>query len=103
MEGVGQMAKAKGSSTKGSSTKKASSTVSGTPTEQPEAAHAIPKSAEAPAQPVVVTEERYRLIAEAAYLRAETRGFRGGDPVVDWLEAEMEVNRRLMPQGQGGY
>ncbi len=37
-------------------------------------------------------EERYRLIAEAAYRRAEERGFVGGDPVADWLEAEREVD-----------
>jgi hypothetical protein len=39
--------------------------------------------------------ERHRLIAEAAYYRAQRRGFRGGDPVQDWLEAESEVVVRL--------
>jgi len=37
-------------------------------------------------------EERWRRIAEAAYLRAEQRGFQGGDPVADWLAAEAEVD-----------
>ncbi len=40
-------------------------------------------------------EERRRLIAEAAYLRAEQRGFIGGDPVQDWMEAEADLDSRL--------
>jgi hypothetical protein len=43
----------------------------------------------------VSPEERYRMIAEAAYLRAERRGFAEGSPEQDWLEAEAEVDRRL--------
>jgi hypothetical protein len=39
--------------------------------------------------------ERERMIAEAAYYRAEQRGFQGGDPVQDWIEAETEVERSL--------
>jgi hypothetical protein len=35
------------------------------------------------------------LIAEAAYFRAEARGFAGGDPVRDWLAAEAEVDAVL--------
>jgi predicted nucleic acid-binding Zn-ribbon protein len=35
------------------------------------------------------------MIAEAAYFRAAARGFRGGDPVGDWLAAENEVNAQL--------
>lgn len=38
-------------------------------------------------------EQRRKLIAERAYLRAERRGFVGGDPVADWLESEKEVDR----------
>src|SRR3569832_1584601 len=40
-------------------------------------------------------EEREKMIAQAAYLRAEQRGFMGGDPVADWLEAEAEIDSRL--------
>jgi cell division septum initiation protein DivIVA len=43
----------------------------------------------------VTAEERQRMIAEAAYFRAERRGFVGGDPVQDWLEAEAEIDRML--------
>jgi hypothetical protein len=39
-------------------------------------------------------EERYRMIAEAAYYRAQRRGFLG-DPLQDWLEAEVEVATKL--------
>jgi hypothetical protein len=42
----------------------------------------------------VTERERRQMIAEAAYFRAEKRGF-GGDPVADWIEAEAEVDRKL--------
>jgi len=43
------------------------------------------------------TSERDRMIATAAYFRAEKRGFSGNeaDAVQDWLEAEREVNNKL--------
>jgi hypothetical protein len=40
--------------------------------------------------------ERQRLIAEAAYLMAEQRGFEEGDPAQDWINAEEEINRKLL-------
>lgn len=43
----------------------------------------------------ISAEQREQMIAEAAYLRAERRGFNGGDPVQDWIEAEREVDARL--------
>ena len=33
-----------------------------------------------------------QMIREAAYFRAEARGFVGGDPVEDWLAAEAEID-----------
>jgi len=45
--------------------------------------------------PVVTGDIRRALIAETAYLRAERRGFQGGDPVADWLESEKEVDLLL--------
>lgn len=47
--------------------------------------------------------ERRRMIADAAYYRAERRGFSGGDPVADWLEAEAEVEARLREPGGGDF
>lgn len=43
----------------------------------------------------VTPEERYNMIAEAAYYRAESRGFVGGDPAQDWVEAEAEIDAAL--------
>jgi len=39
--------------------------------------------------------QRRQMIAEAAYFRAEKRGFSGGDELRDWFEAESEVDRQL--------
>lgn len=44
---------------------------------------------------VISPDERHRMIALAAYYRAEQRGFMNGDPLQDWLEAEAEVTTRL--------
>jgi Protein of unknown function (DUF2934) len=38
---------------------------------------------------------REKMIAVAAYFRAEHRGFNCGDPVEDWLAAEAEVDAML--------
>lgn len=43
----------------------------------------------------VTPGQRRQMIAEAAYFRAERRGFVGGDPVRDWCEAEAEVDEQL--------
>jgi hypothetical protein len=43
----------------------------------------------------VTPEERWRMVAEAAYLRAESRGFSGGNPTDDWLAAEEEIDKIL--------
>ena len=40
----------------------------------------------------ISTEERERMIREAAYYRAQQRGFQPSDPMADWLAAEAEVN-----------
>jgi hypothetical protein len=40
-------------------------------------------------------EDRQRLIAEAAYLRAERRGFQPGGELEDWLAAEIEIDALL--------
>lgn len=37
-------------------------------------------------------EERLRMIEEAAYYRAQQRGFEGGNEMQDWLDAEAEIN-----------
>jgi hypothetical protein len=43
----------------------------------------------------VTNSQRQQMIAEAAYFRAERRGFNGGDTVRDWCEAEAEIDAEL--------
>ncbi len=44
------------------------------------------------ASTAVSAEERHRLISEAAYYRAEQRGFLRGCELQDWLDSEAEVD-----------
>jgi hypothetical protein len=56
------------------------------------------KQATAPKKPKskrVDQQERLRMIAEAAYLRAEARGFQSGHEDEDWLAAETEVDAHI--------
>jgi Protein of unknown function (DUF2934) len=39
----------------------------------------------------ITAEQRYRMIAEAAYYIAEKRGFAPGDPSRDWADAEAQI------------
>jgi hypothetical protein len=57
----------------------------------------IPKK-ESPPAPISEppsAQEIYRLIRETAYFKAEARHFAPGVELQDWLEAEMEVRKRL--------
>ena len=45
--------------------------------------------------PTMTADQRRSMIQMAAYLRAEKRGFKGGDPVKDWVDAEREVDATL--------
>jgi Protein of unknown function (DUF2934) len=61
-----------------------------------------PKSPPAPPPRVQVTAAARRaLIAEAAYLRAEQRGFAPGHETDDWLAAETEVDALLRAEHGG--
>ena len=40
----------------------------------------------------ITAEERWRMIATAAYFKAEQRGFSPGNEFQDWLDAEAEIN-----------
>jgi hypothetical protein len=44
-------------------------------------------------------EQRCQMIEQAAYFRAEKRGFQGGDPVADWLLAETQIDALLSSTG----
>jgi hypothetical protein len=43
-------------------------------------------------------EQRRQMIADAAYRRAQLRGFAPGEEVQDWLAAEAEVDFALSSQ-----
>lgn len=48
---------------------------------------------------VWVPEEREQMISEAAYYRAERRGFAPGNEIEDWLHAETEVDSLIQSGG----
>ena len=51
------------------------------------------RAASTQSPPVYMTrEERWRMVAEAAYHKAEKRGFASGHEVEDWLDAEREID-----------
>jgi hypothetical protein len=54
------------------------------------------KQRETAAAPFVAPGGRAALIAEAAYFRAEKRGFAPGHEVEDWLAAEADVDAKLL-------
>ncbi|MBV8145178.1 MAG: DUF2934 domain-containing protein [Gammaproteobacteria bacterium] len=58
---------------------------------------ARPKNLAPPAPPraQITPEARHALIAQAAYLRAERRGFTPGQEAEDWLAAEAEIDALL--------
>lgn len=85
----------------GSSSSAVSSETPARPTQRRTAA---PKGQPEPvaAAPVVVSADTRRaMIAKAAYLRAERRGFVPGFEESDWLTAEKEVDA-LLSAGQSG-
>lgn len=66
---------------------------------QPKGPRAV--QAKSPPRAAVSADDRRAMIAEAAYLRAERRGFAPGHETEDWLAAEVEVDA-LLRIGPGG-
>jgi Protein of unknown function (DUF2934) len=66
---------------------------------QPKATRAAP--AKSTSRAAVSADDRRAMVAEAAYLRAERRGFAPGHETEDWLAAEVEVDV-LLKIGPGG-
>jgi hypothetical protein len=61
-----------------------------------------PRRRSAAKRPGLVTaEDRQRFIAEAAYFKAEKRGFTDGAELADWVEAEAEIDALLDSRGAG--
>lgn len=44
--------------------------------------------------------EHHTVIAEAAYFRAQRRGFEPGHELEDWLAAELEIAERFAREGR---
>lgn len=59
-----------------------------------EAKTAPEREVERPRGRKISHEERHQMIAKVAYGRAERAGF-ATDPLVDWLEAEREIDAEL--------
>ena len=62
---------------------------------EPAVIDVAPSAPAASARKPISTEERRRLIALAAYRRAETIGFGKTNPLEDWLVAERTVDAML--------
>jgi hypothetical protein len=55
------------------------------------------KPAEQDTSPITISpEERWRMIAIAAYHKAEKRGFAPGNELHDWAEAEKEIDKLIL-------
>jgi Protein of unknown function (DUF2934). len=52
-----------------------------------------------PEGPVCSLEEREHMISEAAYVRAEQRGFSSSNELDDWLQAEAEIDSLIQSGG----
>jgi hypothetical protein len=68
-------------------------------TAPPKASRAV--KGKSPQSTAVSPDDRRSMIAEAAYLRAERRGFTPGYETEDWFAAEIEVDA-LLKAGPGG-
>jgi hypothetical protein len=64
------------------------------------AGKATPGSSPAPGKSApktpITAEKRWRMVSEAAYFKAQRRGFAGGDAKHDWAEAEAEIDAWLL-------
>lgn len=54
-----------------------------------------PAATKAKAKKSVTPEQRYLMICEAAFYKAERRGFSPENEIQDWLDAEAEISKML--------
>ena len=87
-------AKSVGREAKKGSAKKPATTLTEM-TVQRTAKQPLEKAKDAASAAPISTEQRRQLIAQSAYFKALSRGFEGGDPVADWLQAEQEVDKAI--------
>jgi hypothetical protein len=85
--------------TKATSSTPAKKAVAGTPAKKASASKAAATAKSTPKKTAkkttVSSEERYQMIATAAYFLAERRGFSGCYEMVDWITAEAEIDAKL--------
>jgi hypothetical protein len=79
----------------------AASPAAAAPEKKAAPAKKAPKPAAAKPVPAVTPEERWQMISEAAYFLAEKRGFSGGNPCDDWVQAEQQVDALLIRRAAG--
>ena len=65
------------------------------PRRQTQSALPLEEKSKAGVSPSVSAAERYAMIQEAAYYRAEKRNFAPGFDAEDWADAEREINEKL--------
>lgn len=75
---------------------KAASKTNGEKLKPAKAASENNKAAKGKTATPITPEQRYRMICDAAYFRAERRGFIGGNPADDWTAAEAEIDSLLL-------
>lgn len=71
------------------------SRLSASPKRETERSAKAPDGGTADPQGPVMPDELHRMIAVAAYCRAERRHFIGGNEVEDWLAAEAEIKEAI--------
>ena len=76
-------------------------TAAKTRTPRPAAERPRPKVKKAKKTGLISPEDRLHFIAEAAYFKAEQRGFAEGDALGDWIEAEAEIDALRDSRGAG--
>ena len=60
---------------------------------------AQPAARAARARAGITPAERQQMVAEAAYFRAERRGFAAGGELEDWIQAESEIDQLMQSGG----
>ena len=77
-------------------TPRASKPIAETPIAETKAKPVSKKPTKGTGASPITPEQRYRMICDAAYFRAERRGFIGGNSAEDWTAAESEIDSLLL-------
>ena len=86
-------AKKKAAKKKTSSSKKTAAKKKSSSSQKIAAKKTAAKKAEQPSRLAITPEERWKMIAIAAYHKAEKRNFAPGNDFQDWVDAEKEIDK----------